>query len=53
MICVFLDLAIMRVSEVIFIILMGLLSITIAAPTSYEHEVLKTQGDEPGPGYGL
>ena len=43
----------MRFFETFCVALVSLASLSIAAPTSYEYEVLKIEALEPGPGYGL
>ena len=43
----------MRFFETFCLALVGPVSLSIAAPTSYEHEVLEIKAHEPGPRYGL
>ena len=43
----------MRFIETFCLALVGLVSLSIAAPASYEYEVLQIKAHEPGPGYGL
>ena len=43
----------MRFLETLCVVLVGLFSMSTAAPTSYDVEILKPEDDEPGPGYAL
>ena len=43
----------MRFFEILCVALVGLFSMSIAAPIPYDWEVLRPEDDEPGPGYGL
>ena len=43
----------MQLLETLCVVLVGLFSMSIAAPASYDFEILKPEDIEPGPGYGL
>ena len=43
----------MQLLEILRVVLVGLFSMSIAAPTSYDSKILKPEDIEPGPGYGL